>query len=235
MFLYTTERYLILFKKGVYMRKRISITDVFRLLLDRFGPQHWWPGDTEFEIIVGAVLTQNTNWANVEKAITNLKTHGYLDPIRLYRARKGTVARLIRSAGYYNQKAERLKTVTRWYLQLDRSKPTEVLREELLNIKGVGPETADSILLYALHRPVFVIDAYTRRMCERHGVSFKSYEEYREWFEKAFSQLTDDEKVYVFNEFHALIVKLGKTYCKRNKPRCDECPLHGFMLRNTEL
>jgi len=200
----------------------MDLTDTYNLLYNRFGPQHWWPGDTEYEIVLGAVLTQNTNWGNVEKAIGNLKQKGLLNPKGIMRAKKDALAQLIRPSGYYNQKAERLKAITEWYMKFDRKMKTKELRKELLSIKGVGPETADSILLYALGRPVFVIDAYTKRMCERHGVNLETYDEYQKYFE---GRLPRNARKY--NEFHALIVRLGKDYC-RKKPRCEGCPLENL-------
>jgi endonuclease-3 related protein len=205
-----------------------QLNDIYNLLFARFGPQHWWPGETQFEIIIGAILTQNTNWANVEKAITNLKKANVLTSDRLHRLDIKNLADLIRPAGYYNIKAKRLKNFLNWFadnynLQLSRleSVPTDQLRSELLSVKGIGPETADSILLYALNRPVFVIDAYTARICSRHHLIDEGadYDEIKDLFE---SHLPAD--IQLFNEYHALLVRLGKDFCKPT-PKCDTCPL----------
>jgi endonuclease-3 related protein len=204
------------------------LKNIYNLLYARFGPQHWWPGDTHFEIVIGAILTQNTNWANVEKAITNLKKAKMLSPEKLLQLDSQKLAELIRPAGYYNIKAVRLKSFLNWLSENYAGKlktlnkvPTDRLRLELLSIKGIGPETADSILLYALNRPVFVVDAYTARICFRHYLIEEGtdYHRIQELFE---SNLSADVKL--FNEYHALLVRLGKDFC-RPTPRCDNCPL----------
>ncbi|HIJ72350.1 MAG TPA: endonuclease III domain-containing protein [Planctomycetes bacterium] len=205
-----------------------KLTEIYELLLQHFGAQNWWPGETQFEIITGAILTQNTNWANVEKAINNLKAENLLNPESIYRMQTSKLEKLIRPAGYYKVKAKRLKNfINRLFEnyngsieQLDMVN-TEQLRAELLGIKGIGYETADSILLYALKRKVFVVDAYTARIAVRHGLIVPpfDYEQLRELFQ---SNLPQDVKL--FNEYHALIVKLGKEFCKR-KPKCPDCPL----------
>ncbi len=201
---------------------------MYKILLAAFGPQNWWPAKTAFEVCVGAILTQNTSWKNVERAITNLRKKHLLSPASIRRVRRDRLARAIRSSGYYNQKAGRLKTFARWFgcRLRDRFKnakgiPTSGLRNELLAIPGIGPETADSILLYAFNRPTFVVDAYTRRLVERHHMlpDGASYNEIKLLFE---SNLKKSPKL--FNEFHALIVQLGKTYCRKTAD-CKECPL----------
>jgi len=207
---------------------REKLTEIYRLLHDAFGPQNWWPGETRLEIMVGAILTQNTNWTNVEKAIVNLKSAACLNPEMLRRMDTAQLAELIRPAGYYNLKAKRLKNLVEWLFEdyggdaanLE-SVNTEQLRAELLAIKGVGCETADSILLYALDRPVFVVDAYTARIAIRHGLiePGADYEQLRLLFE---SNLPED--VRLFNEYHALLVRTGKEFCK-TKARCPGCPL----------
>jgi endonuclease-3 related protein len=204
-------------------------------LFAAYGPQHWWPGRTRFEIIVGAILTQNTSWRNVEPAIRNLRTEKLLSPRAIEAVSLGRLARLIRSSGYFRQKAKKLKAFTR-FLRLEYGgslgrmfrTPTAALREQLLAVHGIGPETADSILLYAGEHSVFVVDAYTRRMLERHqlATSQHSYEEIRQLFE---SNLTPDAPLY--NEFHALIVRTGKEYCRTRNPRCSECPLQSLLPR----
>lgn len=205
-----------------------KLTEVYQLLFDRFGPQHWWPGETQFEIIAGAILTQNTNWANVKKAIANLKSAHLLTPEKLYHLDLSQLAELIRPAGYYNIKAKRLKNFVNWLFsnydgQLINLEglDTNQLRAELLAIKGIGPETADSILLYVFNREIFVIDAYTARIACRHGLiqPDADYEQLRELFQ---SNLLQDSQL--FNEYHALLVRLGKEFC-RPKAKCSACPL----------
>jgi endonuclease-3 related protein len=205
-----------------------TLMEIYKLLFERFGPQHWWPGGTQFEIIVGAILTQNTNWSNVEKAIANLKAENLLTPTGIHTTEVEQLAEFVRPAGYYRVKAKRLKSFTDWLFDnyggaLGRLEQvgTEQLREELLNIKGVGPETADSILLYALNRPVVVVDAYTARIIGRHQLiePGADYEQLREFFE---SNLPHDVRLY--NEYHALLGRVGKEYC-RPQARCTDCPL----------
>lgn len=199
---------------------------MYRLLHRTFGPQHWWPGDTPLEVAVGAILTQNTAWANVEKAMAVLKSRRLLDLERLVQLSPAELAPLIRSAGFYHVKAERLAAFIRWLEAQGgfpglRRIPTETLRSLLLGCDGVGPETADSILLYALGRPVFVVDAYTRRILSRYGLIAcdEPYEYLRRMLE---SSLPRRPKQY--NEYHALLVRLAKVNC-RPRPLCDSCPL----------
>lgn len=197
---------------------------LYRRLFDAYGPQHWWPGDTPFEVMIGAVLTQNTAWTNVEKAITNLKRAGKLELQPMVRMTEQRLARLIRPAGYFNVKARRLKHLCRWLAfvggikRLSR-RPTQELRESLLEVHGIGPETADDILLYAFHRPVFVIDAYTRRLLQRMKLirGNEDYEILRGHIEAAL-----DPDPSLFNEFHALIVRHAKEKCLRNEG-CIHC------------
>lgn len=209
----------------------LTLTAMYERLLERFEPQGWWPGDGRFEIIVGAILTQNTNWQNVEKAIANLKRAGSLTPEGLYAMEIERLAELIRPAGYYNIKAQRLRHFLEWLfgrfegdLDAAAALSTERLREALLAIKGIGPETADSICLYAFDKPVFVVDAYTARILGRHGMIWPEagYEEIREFFESGL-----ERDVRLFNEFHALLVRLGKEYCKP-RPLCAGCPLEDW-------
>jgi endonuclease-3 related protein len=194
-----------------------------------FGDQRWWPADSPFEVMVGAILTQNTNWQNAEKAITNLKKHKLMGPRALYKKPTKRLALLIRPAGYYNIKAQRLKNFLKFFiLRYDGSIKkmakvhTDSLRQELLSVKGIGPETADSMLLYALDKPVFVVDAYTKRILSRHHLieDNAGYDEIQNLFMKNLKI-----GVQLFNEYHALLVKLGKEFCLKNKPRCDICPL----------
>lgn len=203
---------------------------IYQILYNHFGPQNWWPGESEIEIMIGAILTQNTNWQNVEKAIKNLKEETNLDPIIINKLPLKKLAKIIRPSGFYNIKAKRLKEFIKFFLKeyngnvKEMEKEDEnILREKLLKVKGIGKETADSILLYALNKPVFVIDNYTKRIFIRHKLFFgKSYDEWQEYFTK---NLPKDTKIY--NEYHALLVKLAKTYCLKN-PICESCPLKFF-------
>ena len=205
---------------------RKTLITVFETLYGSYGPQHWWPGESLFEIMVGAVLTQNTAWTNVEKAIVNLVTHDRLDAERIVAARKDHLANWLRPSGYFNVKAERLKNFCRWYLDAGgytflSGLETDELRQSLLGVNGVGPETADDILLYAFERPVFVIDAYTRRLFARLSLfaGDEPYDEMRLAIEK-----TLGPDVGLFNEYHALIVRHAKEVC-RTRPACDTCVL----------
>ncbi len=204
-----------------------SLSAVYRALLARYGPQHWWPGETDFEIAIGAILTQNVAWTNVEKAICRLKEEKLLSPKALHGEPVDRVARLIRPAGYYNQKAKKLKNFLDWFSSYGYSFPrlreldAGRLREELLGINGVGPETADSILLYALEKRIFVVDAYTKRIFGRLGIleGTEGYDEIQRLFHRRFAA-----GVREYNEYHALIVNHGKYVC-RKKPLCAECCL----------
>ena len=205
-----------------------DLEEYYRTLLDRFGHQNWWPAESPFEMMIGAILTQNTAWTGVEKAITNLKENDLLNPESISTVDPERLAGLIRPAGYFNQKRKRIQSFTRWFLErfegkMERMKevPFLEMREELLAQKGIGPETADSILLYALRHPTFVIDTYTYRILHRHGFvgEESSYEEMKTVMEE---QLPKEEAL--FNDFHAQIVRVGKEYC-RKKPNCKECPL----------
>ncbi len=247
-----------------------QIQSYYEVLFRAWGPQHWWPARSRFEVILGAFLTQNTAWRNVEKALANLRASRLLSAAGIRRASTAELERLIRPSGYFRQKARRLKLFVAY---LDKyhggslaklfSQPTEKLREELLSLNGVGPETADSILLYAGNHPVFVVDAYTRRILTRHEIlpEESSYVQIRELFERALApaaqSLTDAGKSWkqglaaalpgaahppsamstakrtaltqVYNEMHGLIVGIGKNYCRKSQPRCDQCPLRSFL------
>jgi endonuclease-3 related protein len=204
------------------------LIDIYHRLYRHFGPQHWWPGQSPLEVMIGAVLTQNTNWKNVEKAIANLKQAGLIDVQRLYRISPEDLAQYIRPAGYFNIKAGRLKALIAWLwerydgnLEALREKSTGSLREELLSVRGIGPETADSILLYALDKPVFVVDAYTARILGRHRLITPpaDYSEIQSLFENALPR-----EVPLYNEYPALLVCCGKEFCKP-KAQCRGCPL----------
>ena len=207
--------------------------EVFRRLLDHFGPQDWWPAsDGPFEVMVGAILTQNTAWTNVERAIANLRRAGALNPEAIHAAEPERLAEWIRPSGYFNVKARRLRNLVDWFRARGgfaalNEWETPALRQDVLAVNGVGPETADDILLYAFQRPVFVIDTYTRRIFTRLGLPAvgEGYEAWRAAFEAELSDPADGEAtVALFNEYHALIVALGKDIC-RPKPRCGDCCL----------
>jgi len=211
--------------------------EIYRTLYQAYGPRHWWPGDTPFEIMVGAILTQNTSWGNVEKAIQKLKDKGVLNAEAIQQLRKSQLVPLIRSSGYYRIKAERLKAFVDFLfkeydgvIEKMGGERLLVLRQKLLEVNGIGPETADSILLYGLNKPIFVVDAYTKRILSRHGMISEniSYEETQKLFMKHFPS-----NKRLFNEYHALLVHLGKTLCKK-VPRCDICPIKGIEERGME-
>jgi len=214
------------------------LDSIYERLYSAFGPQDWWPGDTPFEVSVGAVLTQNTNWTNVEKAIANLKRAKALSARRIHLMPSEQLASLIRPAGYYNVKARRLKAFVEFLgsrysfsMKSMARRKVSALREELLGVNGIGQETADSILLYALGKPVFVIDAYTKRVLSRHGLLEygQPYEAFQGLFHKSFlKNKRKDGVVPFFNEYHALFVMTGKTFCRPSRPMCGECPLDGL-------
>ncbi|MCP4682064.1 MAG: endonuclease III domain-containing protein [Desulfobacterales bacterium] len=204
------------------------LMEMFDLLSDYFGPQDWWPAETELEVMIGAILTQNTNWTNVEKAIRNLKKQGLLSVKSLGSIPVAKLARAIRPAGYYNIKADRLRNLIDFImdhydgdLSVLLKEKADILRQGLLSVKGIGPETADSILLYAAGHPVFVVDTYTHRILSRHDMA-GDQAEYHDLQEFFMDHLPEDRGL--FNEFHALIVQAGKAYCRKT-PACDFCPL----------
>lgn len=207
-----------------------KLLKIYRRLFHAFGPQHWWPGDTPFEVAVGAILTQNTNWGNVEKAISNLKREGAMSSAALYDMPERCLASFIKPAGYFNIKAKRLKNFInflkdeyRGSMKLMMKDDLPAIREKLLSVSGIGPETADSIMLYALGKPVFVIDTYTKRVLSRHNImdSDARYDAFQQLFHESLK-----ENAGMFNEYHALFVRLAKEHC-RTKPRCEGCPLEG--------
>lgn len=211
--------------------KHNKLETIYASLHRSFGPQHWWPGETPLEIAVGAILTQNTNWTNVEKAIQNLKSNKVLSARALHALAPAALAALIRPAGYYHVKTGRLKNFIgflvaeyRGSVKLMKREALPVIRKKLLTVNGIGQETADSILLYALGLPVFVIDAYTRRILSRHGILNHDlpYETYQHLFHSGIRN-----NARLFNEYHALLVRLGKDFC-RTTARCDGCPLEGL-------
>lgn len=205
---------------------------MYGAMMEALGPSHWWPAEDPFEVCLGAILTQNTNWANVDRALWNLRQAGLLDPEKLSNQDDDRVADLIRPAGYFRVKTRRLKnflfflrTEARYDLEALKRQDQDVLRARLLTVNGIGPETADSILLYALHRPTFVVDAYTLRIMSRHGLVSDStgYERLRSFFMDALPH-----EVPLFNEYHALLVRVGKRWCRKKSGLCSECPLNGF-------
>ena len=204
--------------------------ELFEVLLKRYGALHWWPADTPFEVCVGAILTQNTNWGNVEKAIANLKREGLLSVDALWEIDQERLAELIRPSGFFNVKSARLKWFLGWLLErygsLDAmfSGDWRRLREELIAVRGIGPETCDAILLYAGGKPSFVVDAYTRRLFSRLGL-VREDDDYHQVRALFMNVLPPD--VALFNEYHALIVEQCKRHCKK-KPNCDGCPLRGI-------
>ena len=211
------------------MQKRDILLKIYNSLYNYFGPLNWWPGDTPFEIMVGAILTQNTSWSNVEKAINNLKKENLLEPGKLFRINQEKLAQLIKPSGYYNIKARRLKNFVNIFVNDFEGSVEKMfsgdgrkLRKKLLNVNGIGPETADSILLYVGKKPFFVVDAYTKRIFSRHKLISKdsTYYQIQEFFTKNL-----DRDVKLFNEFHAQIVVLGKDMCTSKNPNCSKCPI----------
>ena len=249
---------------GANLEPDASLRAYYQQLMAIWGPQDWWPAYTRFEVIVGAFLTQNTAWTNVERALRGLRQAGALNLEGIRRTPLGKLAKMIRSSGYFRQKAQRLKNFVRYVdagyggsLERMFAQPTGKLREELLALDGVGPETADSILLYAGGHPVFVVDAYTRRIFERHGLitNKAKYEEIRQLVEQAFTEKTPagwDQPptsplpgrrrhkfqirsaapaARAFDEFHALLVQTAKHHCLKAKAQCAGCPLEGFLVQ----
>jgi endonuclease-3 related protein len=206
--------------------------EIYHLLFEHFGERFWWPGDNPFEVMIGAILTQNTNWKNVEKAILLLKEEGLVTPEAIIASKRSRLLSALKPSGYFNVKAERLLSLCKMVMDYGSGGlnpevlklPPERLREALLKVKGVGPETADCIVLYSANYPSFVIDTYTRRLLIRHGLmkGTPSYEEIRGWI---MNNIKKDTKLY--NEFHALIVAAGHNYCNPRKPSCTQCPLGG--------
>lgn len=215
------------------MNSSEKIRQFYAVLHRAYGPQHWWPAETPLEVCVGAVLTQNTNWKNVERAIANLKAAGAMSVEALWRLPPEELAELIRPAGYYRLKAGRLRNflelvVKRFDGSLERlfELPTAELRETGLGVRGVGRETADAIVLYAAERPAFVVDAYTLRVAFRHSLVDQDcdYDLLQETFASAL-----DADAKVFQDYHALLVQVGKNHCKKQSPECDGCPLAALL------
>lgn len=210
-----------------------TIYQIYLTLYKAFGLQHWWPAESPFEVIMGAILTQNTAWVNVEKALANLKEAKIFDPQSLYKTDLETLSLLIRPAGYFNQKARKINSFLHFFFsayegELSRmwQDSLESLREKLLKVPGIGEETADSILLYAGSKPIFVIDAYTMRVVKRHQLVKEkaNYDEVQQLFMKNLPRNTE-----IYNEYHALFVRLGKEFCGKRKPLCQRCSLRGYL------
>ena len=251
-------------------KRENEVREYYRALYRAWGAQHWWPAETRFEVVVGAYLTQNTAWTNVERALAQLRTAQLLSVDGIRQVKLPTLERMIRPSGYFRQKARRLKTFVAFLDKeydgsLDRlfSEPTGKLRKQLLSLNGVGPETADSILLYAGNHPVFVVDAYTRRVLDRHKIlpAKADYEDIRELFQRGLAPVAHELEqapadsaprlesgirgaphppsamsttartalVQVYNEMHGLIVGVGKHFCRKAAPLCEECPLRPFL------
>lgn len=219
-------------------------THIYKTLYQKFGQQNWWPidkkyhkknkSDERFEIIIGAILTQNTAWSNVEKAIINLKNNKMINIEKIIESSFEELTEIIKPSGFFNQKAKRLKVISNhlknnFNSDIDNffNRKIEVIRNELLSLNGIGAETADSIILYAGKKPVFVVDAYTKRLCERISLNTKIfYDDIQKFFEKDLCKnFKNEELIDIYNEFHALIVKLAKDHCKK-KPKCKSCPLN---------
>ena len=208
-----------------------KLLEIYNALHSHYGPQHWWPGETPFEVMVGAVLTQNTNWGNVERALANLKDADKLLPEAIDNMPEEELAGLIRPSGYFNVKTKRLKAFVRYFIEryegsIERMKREDCikLRQEVLAVNGIGPETADSILLYALDCPTFVVDAYTKRIFSRHGF-FPETADYHEVQRFFMDRLPKDARLY--SEYHGLIVRLAKDRCIKKAGKCELCVLIG--------
>jgi len=217
-----------------------NLRRAYKLMRTRAGHQHWWPGETPFEVCVGAILTQNTAWTNVERAIANLKAARVLESKKMFALPEAKLAELIRPAGYFNVKARRLRSFLRVLVGefgSDLGKmfegETSVVRERLLAIHGIGPETADSLLLYAGRHHSFVIDAYTRRIFSRHGwcAQDASYDNLKQICESALNQKTGAARLDYWQDYHAQLVMVGKHFCRARAPRCDDCPLQPLLPR----
>ena len=226
-------------------KTKASLRRAYELMRERFGHQQWWPGETPFEVCVGAILTQNTAWTNVERAIANLKTARVLEPKKLFALPEAKLAELIRPAGYFNVKARRLRSLLRVLVEEfdgDMEKlfasESSVVRERLLAINGVGPETADSMLLYAGGHHSFVIAAYTKRIFQRHNWSPKSASDYdglKSLCETALNQKTGAALLDYWQDYHAQLVMVGKHFCRKRAPRCGTCPLNPLLPRGTRF
>ena len=219
--------------RDLSVSRESTLISMYEALSERLGPSNWWPGETPFEVCLGAILTQNTNWSNVEKALRRLKDRGLLSPRRLASLEPAELEEIIRPAGYFRVKARRILNFIEfltdreaWDLEEPARLPLEELRPALLAVNGIGPETADSMLLYAFEKPSFVVDAYTARICNRHGLTPEdiSYEQLRDFFMDVLPR-----DVGLMNEYHALLVRTGKNWCLKKAGKCEICPLGSFF------
>lgn len=225
-------------QRGVNLTREQILLSIYETLLESLGPSRWWPAQTPFEVCIGAILTQNTNWSNVEKALNRLKARHLLEPRQIAGLSVDELGDIIRPAGYFRVKARRILNFldylgqkAGWDLEVLKNEALDKLRAELVTVKGIGPETADSMLLYAFEKPSFVVDAYTERICNRHGLTPEgiAYEELRSFF---MDVLPLD--IQLLNEYHALLVRVGKNWCLKKEGRCAACPL-GPLLAETAL
>jgi len=231
-------------KKTPRVGEARALRRAYQLMLGHFGHQRWWPGETPFEVCIGAILTQNTSWSNVEGAITNLKTVGVLEPTKMFTLSEPQLAQLIRPAGYFNVKARRLRCFLKVLVadfggDLERlfSGKTAEVRARLLAINGIGPETADSMLLYAGGHHRFVIDAYTKRIFQRHNWSTTTadYDELQTLCEDSLCHKSGAKRLDYWQDFHAQLVMVGKHFCRPRHPRCDQCPLKELLPAKSRL
>ena len=210
------------------------LLEIFNLSLRHFGTLHWWPGESDFEISIGAILTQNTNWKNASTAIENMKNHGILSIDEILESNESQLAQIIRSSGYYNMKARKLKNFANFLrteggFETLKQLETNALRQKLLTVKGIGAETCDDMLLYVFLRPVFVVDVYTKRIFARHKLisDNSKYEDIQNFFHANLH-----ERVGFFGEYHAQIVYIGKNYCSAKTPKCHLCPLRRLLPKH---
>lgn len=226
--------------KSIATRRTSHLRRAYKLMRAHFGHQHWWPGETPFEVCVGAILTQNTSWTNVERALANLKSADVLDAKKMFALTETELAQLIRPAGYFNVKARRLRSFLRVLVEEFDGKleqlfagDTRKVRTRLLDINGIGPETADSLLLYAGGHHSFVVDAYTKRVFSRHHwcSPIRDYDAVKSLCESALSEKPDAERLDYWQDYHAQLVMVGKHYCRKSDPRCEDCPLRPLLPR----
>jgi endonuclease-3 related protein len=227
--------------KDRHIGKVTDLRRAYQLMRGYFGHQHWWPGETPFEVCIGAILTQNTSWSNVERAIANLKSSGMLSPESMFALPETQLAQLIRPAGYFNVKARRLRCflsvlVSDFGSSLERlfAGKTADVRRRLLAIKGIGPETADSMLLYAGGHHSFVVDAYTKRIFLRHGWSTTAadYYELQKTCQNSLGHKSGPQRLDYWQDFHAQLVMVGKHFCRSQRPCCEECPLRALLPKS---
>lgn len=225
-------------------RDAFKLRRAYELMRARFGHLHWWPGETPFEVCVGAILTQNTAWTNVKRAIANLKNARVLEPEKMFALPESKLAELIRPAGYFNVKARRLRSFLRVLVgefggdlrKLFTGK-TSVVRDRLLAVNGIGPETADCLLLYVGNHRSFVIDAYTKRIFSRHGWCSPDadYDDLKQLCESSLNQRTGTARLDYWQDYHAQLVMVGKHFCRAHAPRCDDCPLKPLLPRKAKF